>query len=82
MAGVIAPAQIKEVRTVKVKVTKRYNDLAQKKIQEVGAVIEVADVRGKYLISQGIAEELKEDTKEQKPECQKDSKAAKNTGKD
>lgn len=67
---------------VKVKVIKRYNDLDLKKIQEVGTILEVADVRGKYLISQGMAEEIKEYAKEQKPEGQKDSKSAKGTGKD
>lgn len=67
---------------MKVKVIKRYNDLALKKIQEVDTILEVTDARGKYLIGQGMVEELKEDSKEQKPEGPKDSKATKSTGKD
>lgn len=48
-----APAQ-KEVRTMKVKVIKRYNDLILKKIQEKNTVFDVTESRGKYLIEQGM----------------------------
>lgn len=40
-----------------IKVVKRYNDLALKKIQEVGTELDVTEKRGKYLISQGMAME-------------------------
>lgn len=67
---------------MKVKVIKRYNDLALKKIQEVGTILEVKDERGKYLIGQGMVEEFKEDSKDQKTEETKDTKTTRNTGKD
>ena len=72
----------KEVRVMKVKVIKRYNDLVLKKIQKVDTIFEVTDERGKYLIGQGMVEEFKEDTKSQEAEAAKEPKGAKNTGKD
>ena len=43
---------------MKVKEIKRYNDIALDKIQEVGTVFETDDTRGKYLIGQGMVEEV------------------------
>lgn len=43
---------------MKVKVIKRYNDIALDKIQEVGTVFETDNARGKYLIGQGMVEEV------------------------
>lgn len=48
----------REVRHMKVKVIKRYNDIVKDKIQEVDTVFEVDDARGKYLIDQGMVEEV------------------------
>ena len=42
-----------------------------KKIQEVGAVLEVTDARGKYLIGQGMAEKIMDETEGQKPDEEK-----------
>ena len=66
---------------MKVKVIKRYNDLALKKIQEVGTILEVKDERGKYLIGQGMVEEFKDNSKDQNPEETKDTKTTRGTGK-
>lgn len=43
---------------MKVKVIKRYNDIVLGKIQEVDTVFDVDDARGKYLIGQGMVEEV------------------------
>lgn len=67
---------------MKVKVIKRYNDLALKKIQEIGTGIEVKDERGEYLISQGMAEKITDGTEGQKPDEEKETKATRKTGKD
>lgn len=67
---------------MKVKVIKRYNDLVLKKIQEVNAVLEVTDERGKYLISQGMAEKIMDGTESQKQDDEKETKATRKTGKD
>ena len=75
-----APAQ-KEVRTMKVKVIKRYNDLILKKIQEKDTVFDVTESRGKYLIEQGMVIEIKESAKDQNPEP-KDAKIISNSRKD
>lgn len=45
---------------MKVKVVKRFHDMAQKKIQEKNTILDVSDARGKYLISQGMTEECAE----------------------
>ena len=44
---------------MKVKVIKRYNDMLLHKVQEAGTIFEVADARGRYLIGQGMVEEVK-----------------------
>lgn len=67
---------------MKVKVIKRYNDLALKKIQEIGTVLEVKDERGEYLISQGMAEKITDGAEGQKPGEEKETKATRKTGKD
>lgn len=67
---------------MKVKVIKRYNDLALKKIQEIGTVLEVTDKRGEYLISQGMAEKIMDGTEGQKPDEEKETKVTRKTGKD
>lgn len=45
---------------MKVKVIKRFHDMAQKKIQEKNMILDVSDQRGKYLIFQGMVEEYTE----------------------
>ena len=45
---------------MKVKVIKRYNDMLLRKVQEPGTVFETDDARGKYLIGQGMVEEVPE----------------------
>lgn len=67
---------------MKVKVIKRYNDLALKKIQEIGTVLEVKDERGEYLISQGMVEKIMDGIEGQKPDEEKETKATRKTGKD
>lgn len=67
---------------MKVKVIKRYNDLALKKIQEIGTALEVTDKRGEYLISQGMAEKIMDGTEGQKPDEEKETKVTRKTGKD
>lgn len=42
---------------MKVKVTKRFHDMVQKKIREKDETMDVSEERGKHLISQGMAEE-------------------------
>ena len=44
---------------MKVKVIKRYNDMRLHKVQEAGTTFEVEEARGKYLIGQGMVEEVK-----------------------
>lgn len=53
----------KEVRHMKVKVIKRYNDMVLRKIQKPDTVLEVSDERGKYLIGQGVAVECEPEKK-------------------
>lgn len=45
---------------MKVKVIKRFHDMKEKKIQEVGTVLEVNEERMKWLISQGMVEKCQE----------------------
>lgn len=59
---------------VKVKVVKKYRDLALKKIQTVGTEFETSRKRADYLVSQGmveIVEETKAKGKEQRDEKEK-----------
>ena len=58
-----APAQWREVRTVKVKCIKRYSDIKLKKIVEVGDILNVDDERAEHLIQEGVAEITKETEK-------------------
>lgn len=64
---------------MKVKVIKRYNDLALKKIQEVGTELEVTKNRCKWLISQGMVEEVK--APQETKGTVKETDPVKNTGK-
>lgn len=57
---------------VKVKVIKRYSDVRLRKIQEIGAVLEVSEERAKHLVSQGVAVILEE---KEKPIAKADEKA-------
>lgn len=59
----IAPAQRREVRAVKVKCIKRYSDIRLKEIIEVGTVLEVDKERAEHLIHDGVAEAVKETEK-------------------
>lgn len=45
---------------MKVKVIKRFNDMKERKIQEVGAVLEVNEARMKWLISQWMVEKCQD----------------------
>lgn len=59
---------------VKVRVIKKYHDLALKKIQTVGTEFDTSEQRAKYLVSQGMVEiigEVKAKGKEQKDEKEK-----------
>lgn len=67
---------------MKVKVIKRYNDLALKKIQEIGTVLEVTDKRGEYLIGQGMVEKITDGTEGMRADEEKETKATRKTGKD
>lgn len=57
---------------MKVKVTKRFHDMAQKKIQEKDKILDVSDERGMYLIRQGMAKRC--DAPEAVPEQQEETK--------
>ena len=57
-----APAQ-EEVRTVKVKVIKRYSDIRLHKVIESGTVLEVDEARADHLVREGMAEIVKEPAK-------------------
>ncbi|MDD2960429.1 MAG: hypothetical protein PHR92_18250 [Lachnospiraceae bacterium] len=46
---------------MKIKVIKRYNDLTLKAIQEEDTELDVSEQRAKYLVSQGMAEIVKEE---------------------
>ena len=67
---------------MKVNVIKRYNDLALKKIQEIGTVLEVTDKRGEYLIGQGMVEKIMDGTEGMRADEEKETKATRKTGKD
>lgn len=45
---------------MKVKCTKRYSDICLKKVVEEGTVLEVTEERGTHLISEGVAEAVRE----------------------
>lgn len=49
-----------EVKRMKVKCTKRYSDICLKEIVERGTVLEVTENRGEHLISEGVAEAVRE----------------------
>ena len=49
-----------EVKRMKVKCIKRYSDICLKEIVEKGTVLEVTENRGKHLISEGVAEAVRE----------------------
>lgn len=57
---------------VKVRVIKKYHDLALKKIQVKGTEFETSEQRAKYLVDQGMVEIVEEPNgKEQKDEKKK-----------
>lgn len=64
---------------MKVKVIKRFNDIKERKIQEVGNILEVTEARAEWLVSQGMVEKCQE-TKEV-PAGQQEPKETKNTAK-
>lgn len=45
---------------MKVKCIKRYSDICLKEIVEKGTVLEVTESRGEHLISEGVAEAVRE----------------------
>ena len=45
---------------MKVKCIKRYSDICLKEIVEKGTVLEVTENRGEHLISEGVAEAVRE----------------------
>ena len=55
-----------EVRTLKVKVIKRYNDVALNEIKEKDEVFEVSKERAEHLVKEGMGEIIKEGKETQK----------------
>lgn len=55
-----AGANAGEVKRMKVKCIKRYSDICLKEIVEKGNVLEVTEDRGAHLISEGVAEMVRE----------------------
>ena len=55
-----------EVRTLKVKVIKRYNDVALNEIKEKVEVFEVSKERAEHLVKVGMVEIIKEGKETQK----------------
>lgn len=55
-----------EVRTLKVKVIKRYNDVALNEIKEKDEVFEVNKERAEHLVKEGMVEIIKEGKETQK----------------
>lgn len=49
-----------EVKRMKVKCIKRYSDICLKEVVEKGTVLEVTENRGAHLISEGVAEAVRE----------------------
>ena len=49
-----------EVKRMKVKCIKRYSDICLKEIVEKGTVLEVTEDRGAHLISEGVAEMVRD----------------------
>lgn len=49
-----------EVKRMKVKCIKRYSDIYLKEIVEKGIVLDVTEDRGAHLISEGVAEMVRE----------------------
>lgn len=49
-----------EVKRMKVKCIKRYSDICLKEVVEKGTVLEVTENRGAHLISEGVAETVRE----------------------
>lgn len=47
----------------KIRVIKRYNDIVLNKIQNVGTVLEVEDIRAKHLVNEKMAEYVHDDVK-------------------
>ena len=50
-----APAQWREVRTVKVRCIKRYSDVKLKKIIEVDTIFNVDEERAQHLVNEKVA---------------------------
>lgn len=55
-----------EVRTLKVKVIKRYNDVALNEIKEKDEVFEVSKERAEHLVKESMVEIIKEGKETQK----------------
>lgn len=53
---------------VKVKVIRRYNDIALDAIQEIGTVLEVTKRRADHLVKEGVAEVVESDESDRKEE--------------
>ena len=49
-----------EVKRMKVKCIKRYSDICLKEVVEKGTVLEVTENRGAHMISEGVAEAVRE----------------------
>ena len=54
------------MRTLKVKVIKRYNDVALNEIKETAEVFEVSKERAEHLVKEGMVEIIKEGKETQK----------------
>ena len=55
-----------EERTLKVKVIKRYNDVALNEIKEKDEIFEVSKERAEHLVKEGMVEIIKEGKETQK----------------
>ena len=58
-----APAQWREVRTVKIRCIKRYSDVKLKKIIEVDTIFDVDEERANHLVNEKVAEIVNETEK-------------------
>lgn len=66
---------------MKTKVIKRFHDMKERKIQEVGTVLEVNEARMKWLISQGMVEEYQGSEEEPAGQEPKETKGTAKTKK-
>lgn len=66
---------------MKVKVIKRFHDMKERKIREVGTVLEASEKRKEWLISQGMVEECQGPKEEPAGQEPKETKSTAKTKK-